>query len=402
MPQQHHTSSRIQAAIISFSLLISLLPTSLQLIPDLDPDPDPASIRQQNLLPTPTPSSQPPSTTIPSFPEQSAVAGCPLNLPDEFFAAVKTSCAINVGKKGSGSMQQEILHRSLCCPVLGAWLYWAYSETALGRVAVGGGATAATYDMMPLLPDDSETCVDGMEKVMRERGMDLEKVNETCDVVYCYCGIRLRTLNCPASFHAADKGTVVGDEHVRRLESDCLRVNASSSDARTSCSNCLNSLQQQRGKVLSFIRGRQETLSHEAADTYPYALCGWNMVVDFTSIFLTQTSIGYSVNFQLKKGESGSSEKPEDRRTRKMHSKECELMGLTWLLAKNRTAYIDTVTSVLRALMMSKDDADPRSCSLNSNGMPLAVDYTEISSQSSAASDLTSLLSLFLLVLSLL
>lgn len=54
-------------------------------------------------------------------------------------------------------------------------------------------------------------------------------------------------------------------------------------------------------------------------------------------------------------------------------------MGLTWLLAKNRTAYIRTVTSVLRAKMMSEDGSDPRSCTLNSDGMPLAVDSAEIS-----------------------
>ena len=61
-------------------------------------------------------------------------------------------------------------------------------------------------------------------------------------------------------------------------------------------------------------------------------------------------------------------------------------MGLTWLLAKNRTAYIHTVTSVLRAKMMSKDGSDPRSCTLNSDGMPLAVDSTEISGSSVSVS----------------
>ncbi|GAB4860990.1 hypothetical protein Ancab_036150 [Ancistrocladus abbreviatus] len=347
MPQHHHTSSQLQA-IIFFSLLISLLPTSLALQQDPNPDPDPEPIQQQTFLPTPTNYSQSPSTTIPSFPEQTAFAGCPLNLPDDLFAAVKSSCTTNVGKKGSGSVQQELLHRSRCCPVLGAWLYWAYSETALGRSSRGGGSAtaAAAYDMMPLLPDDSETCVDGVEKAMRERGVDLGKENETCDVVYCYCGIRLHPLSCPASFYAAEKGNgeMVVDQRVRSLESDCLSRNARGSNSRASCSNCLNSL------------------------------------------------------YQLKRGEIGSSGKPEDRRTTKMHSRECELMGLTWLLAKNRTAYIDTVTAVFRALMMSGEGSDPRSCSLNSDGMPLAVDSTEISSQSSAATTLPPLFSLFLLL----
>lgn len=67
-----------------------------------------------------------------------------------------------------------------------------------------------------------------------------------------------------------------------------------------------------------------------------------------------------------------------------MHNKECQLMGLTWLLAKNRTAYIHTVTAVIRAVMMSTTGSDPRSCTLNSDGMPLAVDSSEFSSNSSS------------------
>ena len=84
---------------------------------------------------------------------------------------------------------------------------------------------------------------------------------------------------------------------------------------------------------------------------------------------------------QLNDKETLNSSKAENRTT-KMHHKECQLMGLTWLLAKNRTAYIHTITSVLRAKMMSKDGSDPKSCTLNSDGMPLAVDSAEISGSS--------------------
>lgn len=65
-----------------------------------------------------------------------------------------------------------------------------------------------------------------------------------------------------------------------------------------------------------------------------------------------------------------------------MHNKDCQLMGLTWLLAKNRTAYIHTVSAVLRAMMMNVGGSNPQSCTLNSDGMPLAVDSSEISSNS--------------------
>lgn len=92
--------------------------------------------------------------------------------------------------------------------------------------------------------------------------------------------------------------------------------------------------------------------------------------------------IGKITCTQLNKKTSNSS-KSQDRTT-KIHNKDCELMGLTWLLAKNRSAYIHTVSGVLRALMLSTDGSDPKSCTLNSDGMPLAVDSSEFSDQSSS------------------
>lgn len=77
------------------------------------------------------------------------------------------------------------------------------------------------------------------------------------------------------------------------------------------------------------------------------------------------------------------SSKTEDRAT-KMHQKDCQLMGLTWLLAKNRTAYIHTVSAVLRAIMSSSEGSDPQSCTLSSDGMPLAVDSSEFFDDSSS------------------
>ncbi|KAJ9141535.1 hypothetical protein P3X46_032060 [Hevea brasiliensis] len=279
-------------------------------------NPDPASI--QSFLPNPSP-----PATIPAFPEQSNVEGCPLDLPDQLFHGIKTAC-------GSGETGQ--LHKSRCCPVLAAWLYSAYSATALGtagRVAPAvGGHTTPSYDL-PLLPDDSETCVDDLGKALKEKGIELVKPNETCDVVYCYCGIRLHPLSCPEAFSTNRKGKLVGDKRVKKLERDCLSSsgNVNQFPGLGGCSKCLNSL--------------------------------------------------YSLNNK----KTLNSSKSEDRTT-KMHNKDCQLMGLTWLLAKNRTAYIRTVSAVLRAMMMNVDGSNPQSCTLNSDGMPLAVDSSEISSNS--------------------
>ncbi|KAF5734552.1 hypothetical protein HS088_TW15G00044 [Tripterygium wilfordii] len=283
-----------------------------------DPHPDPATI-QPFLL-----NSSPPAT-IPAFPEQSNIAGCPLDLPDELFRAIKGACGTNGGKTH--------LKRNRCCPVLASWLYSAYSATALGGAGRVGPAVAGhtqSYDM-PLLPDDSETCVDNLGKALSDKGVDLVRPNETCDVMYCYCGIRLHPLSCPEAFSVNQRGKLVGDKSVKRLERDCLSssTNVDELPGLGGCSKCLNSL------------------------------------------------------YKLNSNKTSTSSKLEDR-TSKMQNKDCQLMGLTWLLSKNRTAYIHTVSTVVRAIMMSNDGSNPRSCTLDSDGMPLAVDSSEFSDRSSS------------------
>ncbi|GAV66748.1 hypothetical protein CFOL_v3_10258 [Cephalotus follicularis] len=268
-----------------------------------------------------------PQATIPAFPEQSDVAGCPLDLPEELFHGIKSACSDIDDITGANGQ----LNRSKCCPILAAWLYAAYSATALGRAsgrmvpAVAG--RAPSYDL-PLLPDDSETCVSTLGKSLSHRGIELAKPNETCDVVYCFCGIRLHPLSCSDSFSLNQEGKLVGDNSVRRLERDCLS-SSGNVPGLSGCSKCLNTL------------------------------------------------------YQLNKEKTLNSSKAEDRTT-KMHNKDCQLMGLTWLLAKNRASYIYTVSKVLQAIMLSEDDSNPPSCTLGSDGMPLAIDSSEISHPSSS------------------
>ncbi|KAE9467434.1 hypothetical protein C3L33_00669, partial [Rhododendron williamsianum] len=293
-------------------LTIVFLALPLTVVPALPvlPEPDPASVQSFSAIPSL-------AATIPAFPEQSDVAGCPLDLPDELFHGVRSACAVR-------SRSSDQLLRSRCCPVLAAWLYSAYSETALGIRTIRVPQTASSYDL-PLLPDDSETCVDGFRKALNDRGIGLAEPNKTCDMASCYCGIRLHPLSCPAAFAVSENGKLVGDrKSVTRLERDC-----SAGPGLAGCSKCLNSL------------------------------------------------------YKLKEHKTGNTSKSEDRMS-KMHDRDCEVMGLTWLLAMNRSAYIHTVSSVLRAIMMGTDGSDPRSCSLNIDGMPLAVDSSEVDVQSSS------------------
>lgn len=202
------------------------------------PDPDAASI--QTIFPNPAP-----PATIPAFPEQSDLSGCPLNLSDDLFNGIKSACG-PTKHDADGN-----LHRSRCCPVLAAWLYSAYSATALGRAGAraqaskGHSTQAASYDM-PLLPDDSETCVSDLGKALKVKGIDLFQPNETCDLVYCYCGIRLHPLSCSEAFSVNQNGKFVEDESVKMLERNCLSSssNVDKFPGLGGCSKCLNSLYQ--------------------------------------------------------------------------------------------------------------------------------------------------------------
>ncbi|MQL70792.1 hypothetical protein Taro_003136 [Colocasia esculenta] len=195
----------------------------------------PAQPETAPLQPLVFPTSTPPST-IPAFPEQSDVAGtCPLNLPQELFRGVSRACPSSTAPPS----------RSRCCPTLAAWLYAAYSATALAAAArlppPSTSSSSRPPSDMPLLPDDSETCVDGVEKALRSRGLALAAVNDTCDVAYCYCGVRLRPFTCPGGLaldrDAAGQWVASGDA-ARRIERDCALPGAAG------CSRCLRSLYQ--------------------------------------------------------------------------------------------------------------------------------------------------------------
>ncbi|CAI0400586.1 unnamed protein product [Linum tenue] len=308
-----------------FLLLLTFFPILLSGLPLPDPEPI------QPFHPT-----QSPPSTIPAFPEQSTYQACPLDLPAPLFHGVKSACSTSQ----ISSVSQQQLHKARCCPVLAAWLYSAYSATALGHPAAANRTSGRQYDM-PLLPDDSETCVDALEKGLREKGIQLPRVNESCDAVYCYCGIRLHPLSCPEAFSLDAGGKLVGDRRVRRLERDCLSSSSRNVNGGlhglSGCSKCLTTLN--------------------------------------------------SLNSNKNKEAWNASNKTEERST-KMRNKDCQLMGLTWLLAKNRTAYIQTVSAVLRAIMTNNYDSgngmdsQPHSCALNRDGMPLAVDSSEIENSS--------------------
>lgn len=82
----------------------------------------------------------------------------------------------------------------------------------------------------------------------------------------------------------------------------------------------------------------------------------------------------------------GARDTSTTERATKMFNRDCQLMGLTWLLARNKTAYIPTVSAVLRAIMYSAHPPHDSKCSPDQENMPLAVDSLQLDNTQSSTS----------------
>lgn len=250
--------------------------------------------------------------TVPAFPVQTETQTCRLDLSAELFGGVKDACGRN-------------LDRSRCCPVLAAWLFAAHARSALQISPVA--APAGSNDL-PMMPDDSQKCVDSLQTSLVSRNIHIPQPNASCDAVLCFCGIRLHqitSLSCPAAFNVTSSRNATPTAAVRDLERNCMN------SSYAGCTMCLGALEKLKGN-----------------------------------------------------GKNGATD-VSDRAT-KMFSRDCQLMGLTWLLARNKTAYIPTVSAVLRAFMYSPHPPHQNKCSPDQENMPLAVDSLQFEKSDSSSS----------------
>ncbi|KAI7748669.1 hypothetical protein M8C21_012555 [Ambrosia artemisiifolia] len=261
--------------------------------------------------------------TVPSFPFQTAAPSCRLDLSDELFGGVNAACGSN-------------LDWSRCCPVLAAWLFAAHARASfevklLNSSSSSSSSSPASIDTMPVMPDDSQKCVNSLQSSLLKRNIHIPQPNASCDAVLCFCGIRLHhisSLSCPAAFNLTSASrNATPTAAVKNLEKNCRNSSYSG------CTKCLTAL---------------EKLNSE--------------------------------------GKNGTIK--DDRRS-KMLNLDCQLMGLTWLLARNKTAYIPTVSAVLRAIMYSAHPHGSK-CSPDQENMPLAVDSLQLDKSESSASLSTS------------
>ncbi|KAI3439820.1 SPARK domain-containing protein [Psidium guajava] len=241
--------------------------------------------------------------TVPAVPVDSAGQICKLDLSAELFGGVSEACGRN-------------LDRSRCCPVLAAWLFAAHARYAL---QVAPAAASSSGEELPMIPDDSQKCVNSLQSALVSKNVHLPQPNASCDAVLCFCGIRVHqisSLSCPAAFNVSSGfRSATPTAAVRNLEKSCRN------SSYAGCTKCLGALQKLKG--------------------------------------------GYK---------NGSTGGDSSDRTSRMLERDCQLMGLTWLLARNKTAYIPTVSAALRAIMYSGHPPQGAKCSPDQENMPLAVD----------------------------
>lgn len=183
------------------------------------------------------PGSYPSSNTVPAFPVQTQTQICKLDLSNELFGGVKAACGKN-------------LDRSRCCPVLAAWLFAAHARSALEITPDGAGANASApstgeQQQLPMMPDDSQKCVNSLQDSLMSRNIRIPQPNATCDAILCFCGIRLHqisSLSCSAAFNVSGshKNVATPTSAVRNLENNCRNA------SYQGCTKCLSALQKVR------------------------------------------------------------------------------------------------------------------------------------------------------------
>ncbi|KAL1812853.1 hypothetical protein DCAR_0625109 [Daucus carota subsp. sativus] len=249
--------------------------------------------------------------TVPAFPVQTEAQTCRLDLSAELFGGVNAACGRN-------------LDRSRCCPVLAAWLFAAHARSALQITTA-----APVSSDLPMMPDDSQKCVNTLQSSLLDRKIHIPQPNNSCDAVLCFCGIRLHqisSLTCTAAFNISGTSrNATPTAAVKNLEHNCRN------SSYAGCTKCLGALQKLKGD------GKNGTSRHHPDED-----------------------------------SDGNGD-----RARKMLNRDCQLMGLTWLLARNKTAYIPTVSAVLRAIMYSAHPHESK-CSPDQENMPLAVDSLQL------------------------
>ncbi|KAI5054416.1 hypothetical protein GOP47_0030690 [Adiantum capillus-veneris] len=331
--------------------------------------------------------------SIPAAPVQGQASSCALDLTDELLGGVKAAC------------MRGPLDKTHCCPVLAAWLMAARAKVALHP-------TLQQEPGMPRPPDDSLVCITSLKAALAERGIFIMtpaspfNASEPCDVVTCFCGIHLSSLTsqlCPIPFagnisslsnYSSDANSSVSlsqptvphdlvqheyyfspNQHNSKLSKQLSQHD----DDEQSLSKPIKAdkdlpLQpSQNGTSIDLPTSRSppplaspnaessySLLQHLAANCKDHSYRGCTRCLK-TLTKEMRSKVAKAIT-------KGSNEK----------AKECEMLALMWLLELNKTLYIPTVSAVVRAILYNNEHPNITKCSLDSDNMPLALDYAEL------------------------
>ncbi|MCO5568752.1 hypothetical protein L7F22_022452 [Adiantum nelumboides] len=333
--------------------------------------------------------------SIPAAPVQGQANSCALDLSDELLGGVKAAC------------MQGPLDKAHCCPVLAAWLMAARAKVALHP-------TLHQEPGMPRLPDDSLVCIASLKAALAARGifimMPAAPVNasEPCDVVTCFCGIhlsRLTSQTCPIPFSGSNgsvSNSSVANSSISLIQPTIPHhlvqheyFNPNQENSKLNQQISANGDEHNSSKAIRADKdfpfepspnGTTIGLPTTSESPPPLASpsaespnllqllaanCKDHSYRGCTRCLKTLTK---EMRSKIAKAViKGSTDK----------AKECEMIELMWLLELNKTLYIPTVSAVVRALLYNNEQANITKCSLDSDNMPLALDYDELLSRSS-------------------
>ncbi|KAH7372737.1 hypothetical protein KP509_17G018600 [Ceratopteris richardii] len=326
--------------------------------------------------------------SIPASPVQQEAASCSLDLSRELLGGVRGAC------------MQGNLDRRRCCPVLAAWLMAARAEVALHP-------PLAQEPGMPQLPDDSLVCIASLKAALAARGIFITpppppSSSSSCDVVICFCGIHLSLLtsqSCPLVFASS-----AIDSNATSLPP----ANSNTSDYLPALPRFVPHESMPSSHDHDFAISNYE-FTNEAGKDMPLKPSENNTIPDLppanhSTPSLASMNSSSPLNFlerlaanctdhsyrgctrclQTLTQEMASGAAKGIIKGSRARARDCELTALMSLLELNKTLYIPTVSAVVRALLYNTENSNVTKCSLDTDNMPLALDYAELLSTSAS------------------